>query len=396
MEFMTAKIDFFPVDNGDMALLTLDSGRNILIDVNIRKSADDEKQEEVIDVASLLKDKLQRDSEGRLYVDAFLLTHPDQDHCRGLEEHFHLGKPEDWKNDNSGKIIIREMWSSPVIFRRKKDVSENGLCDDANAWWKEARRRVNLFKTTTDKSSIKDGDRIQVLGEDRNGKTDELTEILIKTDDEITKICGAVDGTFRAWLIAPLVVDEEEAKCLTGKNNSSTIIRFSIKSESNEKAGLLLVGGDAEVENWERVWQRNSLKIERLQYNIMLSPHHCSWHSLSYDSWSKKKREAVVDPDARLALAQATKNAFIIASSKEILDDDNDPPCIRAKEEYESILKDVDGTFLCTAKECTDDVLTLEITSEGPQLSPKKKKGSLLGEDKTLRQTEKVGGRRYA
>ena len=74
MEFMTAKIDFFPVDNGDMALLTLDSGRNILIDVNIRKSADDEKQEEVIDVASLLKDKLQRDSEGRLYVDAFLLN----------------------------------------------------------------------------------------------------------------------------------------------------------------------------------------------------------------------------------------------------------------------------------------------------------------------------------
>ena len=208
---MTAKIDFFPVDNGDMALLTLDSGRNILIDVNIRKSADDEKQEEVIDVASLLKDKLQRDSEGRLYVDAFLLTHPDQDHCRGLEEHFHLGKPEDWKNDNSEKIIIREMWSSPVIFRRKKDVSENGLCDDANAWWKEARRRVNLFKATTDKSSIKDGDRIQVLGEDRNGKTDELTEILVKTDDEITKICGAVDGTFRAWLIAPLVVDEEEA-----------------------------------------------------------------------------------------------------------------------------------------------------------------------------------------
>lgn len=56
-----------------MALLTLESGRNILIDVNIRKSADDEKQEEVIDVASLLKDKLQRDFEGRLYVDAFYL-----------------------------------------------------------------------------------------------------------------------------------------------------------------------------------------------------------------------------------------------------------------------------------------------------------------------------------
>lgn len=395
---MTAKIDFFPVDNGDMALLTLESGRNILIDVNIRKSADDEKKDEVIDVATLLKDKLQRDSEGRLYVDAFLLTHPDQDHCRGIERHFHLGKPEDWKNDNSEKIIIREMWSSPIIFRRKKDVSEKGLCDDANAWWKEARRRVNLFKQAHFKSSIKDGDRIQVLGEDRDGKTDELHEILIKTDTEITKICGSTDGTFKAWLIAPLVVDDKEAECLTGKNNSSTIIRFSIKAGINDEAGLFLVGGDAEVENWERVWRRNSMKTERLEYNVLLSPHHCSWHSLSHDSWSDKKREAYVDPDARLALAQATKNAFIIASSKAILDDDNDPPCIRAKEEYESILKDVDGTFLCTTDECEDDVLTIEITSNGPQLSPKKKGGGFFGSDsnKTPRETEKAGGRRYA
>lgn len=146
---MTAKIDFFPVDNGDMVLVTLESGRTILIDVNIRKSADDENKEDIVDVATLLKEKLQRDAEGRLYVDAFLLTHPDQDHCRGVERHFHLGKPDDWKNDDNEKIIIREMWSSPIIFRRKKEVSETGLCEDANAWWKEARRRVNLYKQTT-------------------------------------------------------------------------------------------------------------------------------------------------------------------------------------------------------------------------------------------------------
>ncbi|WP_017394787.1 hypothetical protein [Acinetobacter haemolyticus] len=394
---MTAKIDFFPVDNGDMVLVTLESGRTILIDVNIRKSADDENKEDIVDVATLLKEKLQRDAEGRLYVDAFLLTHPDQDHCRGVERHFHLGKPDDWKNDDNEKIIIREMWSSPIIFRRKKEVSETGLCEDANAWWKEARRRVNLYKQTTNKSSIKDGDRILVLGEDKDGKTNDISDILVKTDDQIRKICGIIDNTFTAWLIAPLLVNEEEAKELTGKNRSSTIIRFSIKANDNNEAGLFLVGGDAEVQNWERVWRRNSLKKERLEYNVLLSPHHCSWHSLSHDSWSKKKREAVVDVDARQALAQAKNQAFIIASSKTIQDDENDPPCIRAKEEYEEILNGVNGKFLCVAEECKEDVLTIEITSTGPQLGTKKSGGFFGAEPGvTPRETEKASGRRYA
>lgn len=38
---MTAKLTFFPVGNGDMTLIRLESGRAILIDVNIRVSADD-------------------------------------------------------------------------------------------------------------------------------------------------------------------------------------------------------------------------------------------------------------------------------------------------------------------------------------------------------------------
>ena len=36
---MAANITFFPVDNGDMTLITLESGRTILVDVNIRLRA---------------------------------------------------------------------------------------------------------------------------------------------------------------------------------------------------------------------------------------------------------------------------------------------------------------------------------------------------------------------
>lgn len=395
---MTAKIEIFPVDNGDMGLLTLESGRQILIDINIRKRADDDKDDEAVDVASLLRKRLQRDASGRLYVDAFLLTHPDEDHCRGLERHFHLGKPEDWKKADD-KILIREMWSSPIVFRRKKDVGGE-VCEDAAAWWAEARRRVKLYREADSKASIKDGDRIQILGEDRDGKTDDLTDILVKVGTEITRICGKVDNTFKAWLLAPQLVSKEEAEKLSGKNHSSTVVRFSIKGGEKDAAGLFLTGGDAEVENWERVWSRNKNQKDRLSYDILLAPHHCSWHSLSYDSWGDKGEDAEVSADARSALSQARNKAFIVASSKKIEDDDIDPPCIRAKREYEDILSGVAGSFLCTAEECGDDVLLFEIDADGPKRGKKGSggKGSNLGAGAagSPRMVEKQGGGRYA
>lgn len=43
---MTDRILFFPVGNGDMTLIELESGRTILIDVNIQARADDAARQE--------------------------------------------------------------------------------------------------------------------------------------------------------------------------------------------------------------------------------------------------------------------------------------------------------------------------------------------------------------
>ncbi|MDA4178654.1 hypothetical protein NY836_14825, partial [Escherichia coli] len=72
-------------------MIELEDGRTILVDVNARQPGAD-----IPDVIAQLRKRLKRDALGRLYLDAFLLTHPDQDHCRGLREHFHLGPPETW------------------------------------------------------------------------------------------------------------------------------------------------------------------------------------------------------------------------------------------------------------------------------------------------------------
>jgi hypothetical protein len=375
---MAAKIAFFPVGNGDMTLIQLESGRKILVDVNIRAAADDP-EDTTPDVAKVLRERLTRDAKGRLYVDAFLMSHPDRDHCAGLRTHFHLGPPGDWSKA-ADKIFIREMWSSPMVFRRAS--KDHVLCDDAQAFCAEARRRVKRFRDSGD--AVEDGDRILILGEDENGKTDDLGQILVKVDQVYSKVNGAHDDSLIVRLLAPLPKsDDEGEEEVLAKNASSTILRFALAAEGNSDAGRYLTGGDAGVAIWERLWDRHKKRADWLSYDILLSPHHCSWRSLSHDSWSELREKAKVSEKARSALSQTRDGAVVVASSNPIKDDDNDPPCIRAKREYVAITDAAKGAFKCVGElpsEAEPDVLEFEIGQHGPRVkTPLMKAASVLG-----------------
>lgn len=379
-----------------MTLITLESGRKILIDIHIR---DNEGDRSIPPVAPMLLDRLERDEENRPYVDAFLLTHPDKDHVLGLSAYFHLGPLSEY-DGNGDKIVIREMWSSPIIFRRKTRINED-LCDDAKDWWTEARRRVQAYRNGN--SSV-DGNRILVLGEDIDTKTVELDEIRIDRGEEITRINGEEDGTFVADLLGPLTVQhDEETEEALAKNRSSVILHFHISAEGNDDACQFLTGGDAEVLVWERLWQKNQEDTTVFSYDILKAPHHCSIHSLSYDSWSEQGEKLTISPDARSALSQAREGALIISSSKPIFDDDQNPPCIRAEREYKAILKPVNGEFLCTMTHqgtAKPSVLTIAIGDQGPGLeksAPSSPVGPMSARlDPPSREFRKEGGGRYA
>jgi hypothetical protein len=360
---MAVKTLHFRVGNGDMTLILLESGRRILIDIDIRADADDE-DSDTPDVAGQLRkelDDLGRDSKGRLYVDVFLLTHPDQDHIRGLAKHFHLGGPGDWSK-MADKILMREQWSSPIVFRRAS--KDHTLCDDACDWSAEARRRVKKFR---DDGSLADGNRIVIMGEDVDGKTDDLGDILVKVDEVFSRICGATDSSFEARLLAPLKADDEEEEEVITKNDSSVVLTIDLRVSKVTKARYL-IGGDAGVAIWEKLWERNKDHADRLEYDVLIAPHHCSWRSLSYDSWSEKGEKAKVNEAARSALGQARDGALIISSSKQVEDDEDDPPCIRAKREYLDILDGVKGEFKCVTDGSGDKPLTIEISSSGTKI----------------------------
>ena len=362
---MTAQLSFFPVGNGDMTLIQTEGGSRILLDVNIRSAADDP-DDGTPDVVSKLRKKLIRDDSGRLYIDALLISHPDEDHCRGLRKHFHLGPPDEWSK-SSDKILVREIWSSPMVFRRAS--RRHVLCDDAKAFNAEARRRVRVFRDTPWK--VDDGDRILILGEDEDGKTDDLQAILVRVDQPFSRVNGKDDRSMAALLLAPLPTENDDDEEILSKNNSSTILRFSLTGDGQADKCRFLTGGDAEVAIWEKLWTRHSFRSDWLTYDILLSPHHCSWHSLSHDSWSEMREDAKVSEYARRALSQARSGATIVASSNPIKDDNNDPPCIRAKREYEAIAKGVAGTFECVGErpsEKSPDVMEFEVGGHGLRL----------------------------
>lgn len=357
---MSTIISFFPVGNGDMTLIQTDTGNNILIDCNIRQG------DEYPDVTEQLRNKLSKDSSGRLYVDLFVWSHPDQDHCRGIKDKFHLGKVDDWKEDKD-LIFINEIWSSPMVYNRAS--TNHALSEDAKALNKEVKRRVKVYK---DDSSANKGDLVLILGEDDKGKTDDIQDIVLQLDSETSYINNKMDSSFTAKLLGPSPksdIDEDEGKL--GKNHSSAIISYTLSAGDN--SATFLSGGDAEVVCWEALLKRmKDNKTESdLEYDVLQVPHHCSWHSISHDSLSKAKEndtEAKVSDDAIESLGKANASAFIVSSSETIKDDDNDPPAYNAKQEYVKILNKVQGSFKCVAdhkKNKKNVPLEIEISSDG-------------------------------
>lgn len=379
---MAAQVTFFPVGCGDMTLIQLaDAARTtILVDIHIRSAADDEDDDNVRDVANDLRNMLKKDENGRPYVDAMLNSHPDRDHIGGFVNHFWTGPLADYADDKKPqaekRIVIREMWCSLLIEKRKS--KNHTLVPDALAFNKEARRRVQLNK---DKQfvGVEDGDRVLILGDDQDKK--DIGPILVDVDQTFTKVNGKdLSKFFSAIVLGPLPVGSEADEELLSKNHSSVILNITLAADANTPDGCkFLTAGDAEVAIWEKLWARHKNTKANLEYDLLQTPHHCSWHTLSHDSWSKLREKVKVSLDARSALAQTRSGAIIVATSKAIKDDDKDPPCIRAKREYESIVNDAKGSFVCTGEWPTvaaQEPMTFTITGDGPQPPAKKEGGS--------------------
>lgn len=355
-----------------MTLLKIASGNKfhtVLVDMNIRKTAatDDDQ----CDALNSLHELLETDDDGRPFVDVLLLTHPDEDHIRGFADSFHQGDPADYSKPKPGEkkeILIREIWSSPMVFKRKS--KNHTLCDDAIIFNTEAKRRVNLYRTSGAIGIA--GNRIRIIGEDNDNSNEDISEIVYENEAVIDMLNEVKIKELSATVLGPLSDREFDESVDHDKNRSSVIIQWAIASHGYTTASNhILLGGDAGVAVWEVLWDKYSADTAKLQYDILIPPHHCSWRTLSHDSYSESD-DPKVSEKAKSALEQALDGAVVVSSSKAIKNDDNDPPNHQAKKEYEGIVDSVDGEFRCLAdnkpsKKKAPEVLTYALTNTGPQ-----------------------------
>jgi beta-lactamase superfamily II metal-dependent hydrolase len=338
---MTSKLPmkgivFWPVGNGDSTTICIKDGVIMQVDLNHLESASDEGDPRTPVVDKLVE--LLPDKDGKPYLSAFVLTHPDQDHCRGFAS-------------LSEQVLIGELWFTPRIFNEyKKD-----LCEDAKAFKDEAMRRV--AKTVKAEGDPGAGNRIRVVGYDVRQKEefeDLGDESISVPSNEVTEVDGKDHGADISFFIHSPFKDEADGE----RNDTSLGFQVTLKGESSSAKALLL--GDASYPVVKKILDMSD--EANLQWNIFLAPHHCSKKVLYWKDEGADKEELKDDLVAEIEKV-ALEPGHIVSSSEKVPNSNevgDNPPHAIAEERYKEIAP---SGFLCTGDSA--EPIVFEVTSDG-------------------------------
>lgn len=328
-------IKYYPVGSADCSLVKLSNGKTIIIDCQITEVQKDKNGKETSfnvkkDILSLLPKK-----DGHPFVDLYISTHPHDDHCIGFGGNFYHGDPKDYDNEkNKDQIIIGELWITPRGIG-------NNLAASAEDIRKEAKRRRSLYDdSSTFKGSF--GNYLRIIGYDKDKEFDSRYGYIPGT--LVTNANGTALNWLEIFIHAPFKEEVIDSKVTDDKNETSIVTQFAFKVDGEEGIKCRAIfGGDAEHGVWQHILDNNQNE-EKLQWNIFLAPHHCSW---TFFNECSNKDEVLPSADDMMN-KQIGSGAHIIASSTIITKDCNTPPHIEAKQEYKKRIKNT-SNFYCTA-----------------------------------------------
>ncbi|MCB2196970.1 MAG: cobyric acid synthase CobQ [Bacteroidetes bacterium] len=362
------RIKYYPVDNGDTSLITLSDETKILIDINITEDSQDEENKDRFDVFDdLLNNELKKDN-GIPYTDVFILTHPDVDHCRGFEKCFYHGNPNDYDEDDKkdNQILIKELWYTPKVFSRYS----NDLSQDAKVFKKEAKRRMELYKSDPNEAD-NDGNRIRIVGYTDNDDLKGLHDRLVVPGETINVFNDIEKDDFKLFIHAPLKKRSDDED----KNDSSIVFQAKFDVDNEKNACLAFWGGDACWRVWEDILDKS--KDEDLNWDLFLAPHHCSWgfFNENTDEGKKEPKQSSLDVlDKKIG-----EFPKVIVSSKEIKNDDVNPPSYKARNQYVNRVKEKNFHVTSTDSGKTPpEPIEFEISSNGPSKSSRSSSNKAL------------------
>jgi len=320
---------YWPIGTGDSTTIVI-KPQEIIMQIDLRhlaKAEGDENPEwPIVDHLVECLPKL----DGRPFLSAFVLTHPDRDHIQGFEE---LLK----------RVKIGEIWHTPKVFR---DLEKNEiLCDDAKAFRKEAHRRRKAILDSG--GEVGSGDRLRVIGHDNLLSEEDYVDLPETCKSRPGELVTLVDGedvseSFEAFIHAPF--KEDQAK---DRNNTSLSLNVSLIDK--DKRAQFFFFGDREYLTIKRIFEvteQHQENVKYLNWNVMLSAHHCSKSVMFWKG--EGDDEATFRQDIMDYFEEYSQNGYIIASSLSDFSDEEgkNPPHKKARKKYEAIVDA--GNFLCT------------------------------------------------
>jgi beta-lactamase superfamily II metal-dependent hydrolase len=320
---------FWPVGTGDSTTIVIREQQTIMqIDLHDKSDGDSEKYTPIVD---RLKELLPKRN-GKPYLSVFVLTHPDQDHTKGLTR---LLK----------EVDIDEIWHTPRIFREYE--KNNELCDDAKAIRKECNRRREV--TINKNGKVAAGDRVRIIGHDTLFENDEKYKNFPKEwrsmpGTSITRLDDEeLSSHFNVFIHAPF-----KDTCEEDRNESSLAMQIKLLHNQQELKGLFF--GDLSHFTLKSILDKTREKevnYHYLEWHVFQAPHHCS----KYAMYKRVDKEDVLQTDPEI-LSEYEKHqlnpAYVIASCDASFTDEPgmNPPHLKARKRYEEIVES--GKFICT------------------------------------------------
>ncbi|HKJ72471.1 MAG TPA: hypothetical protein VKA19_00010 [Alphaproteobacteria bacterium] len=357
---MTARIQFFPLGNADTLRLDLADGRKILVDYAAMRNGDDDQ-----DNRCDLPEELRRDlnEADRNYFDAVCITHTDTDHCKGFADFFWLEHAAAYQDDN--RIKIRELWVPAAA------ILEENLKDDARIVRAEARHRLRKGRGIRVFSRP---ERLKKWIEDEGLDFEQRKHLIVDAGELVPgyEKDGPVKVEF--FVHSPFGWRQDE-NTVVDRNEDSIVMHATFEEGGMESR--LFLGADANYETLSQIVQttRRHRNEDRLRWDIMKLPHHCSYLSIGPE---RGQDETKPDPDVKwLFEDQREDSSYIVSPSLPIPakgseeDKSDQPPHRQAANYHRRISKGSDGEFEVTMEKpskASPKPFAYKVTAQGVAL----------------------------
>lgn len=357
------KIVFYPVGNGDTCQVILAGGRRILFDFCHLRAAEDDADPR-IDLKKQLKEEL--DAANRDDLDVVAFTHADTDHISGSTEFFDLRHAAKYQGE--GRIKINELWVPAALLI--DEVKRDQLSNEFAILRREARHRVlegKGIKVFSKPKRLMDEWLRQAL-KDRGEPETARDYLFVDAGTLVDGFSLAADGA-EFFCHSPFIKHCDEGDDL--RNEAALIFNVRLRADGADYNFLQI--GDSTWEVLEDIVSitKSHKNEDRLKWNLLNIPHHCSYLALSDQ---KGDKETEPKPLVKELLLHGKKDAYLVSSSDPIPDskdmyEADQPPHIQAKNAYETYRKKVQGRRVVVTMEepnaSKPEPLTFEVTVGG-------------------------------